>query len=301
MIGNVTDSTSTNLHRYLATTPKDRAWGCHVTAAGTHNVPPGQAGFTDPSGHQLWKKRRVIKDYGFIYVTRGKGVFKSEETDQMEIRAGDLFMLFPSVWHRYRPDHSTGWQEYWLLFNGSQMDRLLEHQMISPKSPVYHVGVGNKVEELFCEIMDSVQAQSTPPNRILAALTELILAHAVSSASDNGNGQTGPESDIATALAFLQQSVHEDVDMAALAASLSLSTCTFNRHFRKATGLTPHHYHTHLRMNRAKELLEDPDLRIKQISRKLGFQDQYYFSRVFKKHTGTSPVEWRKTMGRRTA
>lgn len=287
-----------NTYRYLTTTPKDRTWGCYVTAAGSHVVGPGRVRFSDPSGHQLWKSGRTLGDYGLIYIAGGQGMFRSKESGEMELKAGDLLVLFPGVRHRFRPDPETGWTEYWLLFNGHQPDRLFEHEILSPRSPVFHVGDGRPVESFFIEVLDALQAQPSTPNRVLAALAGLILAHAVSAAPDYLTVDPGPEQDVLWARAYLEDHAHEDINMLELAARLNSNSATLTRHFRRATGLTPHQYHLRLRISRAKELLEDPRLPIKQIAIKLGFHDQYYFSRAFKKHAGCSPIQWRKTIGR---
>ena len=142
-----------NTYRYLTTTPKDRTWGCYVTAAGSHVVGPGRVRFSDPSGQQLWKNGRVLGDYGLIYIAGGQGMFRSEESGEIKLREGDLFVLFPGVRHRYRPDPETGWTEYWLLLNGHQPDRLFEHEMLSPRSPVFHIGDGCPVESIFIQVV----------------------------------------------------------------------------------------------------------------------------------------------------
>ena len=53
-------------------------------------------------------------------------------------------------------------------------------------------------------------------------------------------------------------------------------------------------YLNSLRINRALELIGDPDLSVSEISEKCGFSDPYYFSKVFKKITGLTPTEYRK-------
>jgi len=65
--------------------------------------------------------------------------------------------------------------------------------------------------------------------------------------------------------------------------------------FLKEVGTTPLQYLTEKRINHAKQLLEtryETSAKIKEIADKAGFNDQYYFSRAFKKVTGKSPSEW---------
>ena len=62
--------------------------------------------------------------------------------------------------------------------------------------------------------------------------------------------------------------------------------------------MAPQQYHMQLRINRAKELLEDRDNRVNEVAVRVGFGDQFYFSRMFRKYTGLSPSQWRDTRGR---
>ncbi|WP_244988955.1 AraC family transcriptional regulator [Robertmurraya siralis] len=65
--------------------------------------------------------------------------------------------------------------------------------------------------------------------------------------------------------------------------------------FEKITGLTPIQYLTRYRISKAKELLTISELTVSEISEAVGYQDNFYFSRVFKSLTGTSPSQYRKT------
>lgn len=68
-----------------------------------------------------------------------------------------------------------------------------------------------------------------------------------------------------------------------------------NRIFHKMTGQTILNYLNIVRINKAKELLEQTTNKLSEISFSVGITDPYYFSKAFKKMTGTSPLEYRKT------
>jgi len=292
-------NSKSDFYRYLPTTPRDKAWGFYVTAAGRHDVPPNYVSFSDPSGYQLWKTGRVLDDFLVIYIMRGRGILKSKESGEVRINAGDMFMLFPNVRHRFRPDPETGWYECWVMFNGSWPRRLLEHQFITPKEPVVSVGLDSPVGKLFQQIMDGVQSQPTVPNRILAAYVAEMLSYMVCAASNNVSGSGDVLTDIEHAVWYMEEHVDSDIDMEEVAEFINMSYSSFQRHFKRTVGLTPHQYYLRLRTSKAKELLEDLDLSVKQIALQLGFNDPYYFSRLFKKQTGISPKGWRRTAGRR--
>ena len=68
----------------------------------------------------------------------------------------------------------------------------------------------------------------------------------------------------------------------------------FNDLFKALFNSTPNRYLTSVRIKKAKELLLNPEISIKRIAELSGFEDFYYFSKVFKKETGLSPMQFRK-------
>jgi AraC-like DNA-binding protein len=85
------------------------------------------------------------------------------------------------------------------------------------------------------------------------------------------------------------------VDYAALAADEGMSVRTLRRQFHKATGMSPHDYLLSRRMQEAKQLLYETELPIKEIARRLGYRDVYYFTRQFARRAGSSPARYRRS------
>jgi AraC-like DNA-binding protein len=77
-----------------------------------------------------------------------------------------------------------------------------------------------------------------------------------------------------------------------LANIAGLSISHYSRLFKKYIGLSPIDYLTHLRIDRAKELLVLSDVRIKEVSQNVGYVDELYFSRTFKRIVGVSPSQF---------
>ena len=96
--------------RYQPVGPEARAWGIHVLDAGYTLVPPGSPypPYRHPDDHHFtWEAGRVLDAYTFVHLTRGGGAFESGPSGPRRVQAGDLFIVFPGVWHRYRPDPWT--------------------------------------------------------------------------------------------------------------------------------------------------------------------------------------------------
>ena len=111
-----------NFYKYLPLSQQDEDWGLHVLNTGHNRVVPKQE-YPSPAhpGHHYfrWSKGRILQEFQVVYITKGSGYFESAHCALKKIQAGTVFILFPGEWHRFKPDSSTGWDEYWVGFEGS--------------------------------------------------------------------------------------------------------------------------------------------------------------------------------------
>lgn len=84
-----------------------------------------------------------------------------------------------------------------------------------------------------------------------------------------------------------------NLNLESLAAGVNFSISYISALFKKNLNTTFVKYLTNLRMERAQELLINPDLKIVDVAQQLGYNDPYYFSFCFKRQTGVSPKEYR--------
>lgn len=93
---------------------------------------------------------------------------------------------------------------------------------------------------------------------------------------------------------FLEQHAGEDITLQDVASRFYLSREYISRKFKQEMGENVSDFIAGIRMKRAKELLGNAGLKIAQIAEQVGFQDEKYFSKVFKKWTGCTPNDYRK-------
>lgn len=93
---------------------------------------------------------------------------------------------------------------------------------------------------------------------------------------------------------FLTEELHRDVGLDELTALVNLSPTHLCRAFRQSTGLPPHQWQMHKRVERAKELLLHPKHSITDISLAVGYANPGHFATLFKRITGVSPRDWRR-------
>lgn len=93
---------------------------------------------------------------------------------------------------------------------------------------------------------------------------------------------------------YIDRHYGSDISLDDVSRELDISPYYFSRLFKEGAGVTFIEYLTTLRMNRARELLLDPSVPVKDIGAAVGYQDPNYFSRLFRRQTGLSPSEFRE-------
>jgi AraC family transcriptional regulator len=93
---------------------------------------------------------------------------------------------------------------------------------------------------------------------------------------------------------FINANLSGDPSIAQVANECGLSTSYFVRAFKQTTGVPPYRWLTKQRVERAKELLQDPGRELADIAQLCGFVDQSHFTRVFSRSEGYSPGRWRR-------
>jgi AraC-like DNA-binding protein len=287
--------------QYLPVEEDALRWGLYVVNAGFAEIlpdspyPPGR----HPEEYHFsgggWRK---LDEYQLVYIARGRGFFETTETGRVRIQAGQVFLLFPGVPHRYRPVKKQGWDESWIGFNGEVAVRLM-NEFFTPEKAVIRVGYDQELRDLIHSITDLMQETPAGYQQLMAARTMETLALTRSRAMSYHAADREVMQRVQQARNFLLRHSEEDVDMEKLATQLGLSYSRFRAMFKEHTGTPPHQYQLDIRINKARELLRHSSLSISEIAERLGFSSVYYFSRLFKKREGGSPSEYRKRLGTR--
>jgi len=283
--------------RYLPVSDEGLAWGAYVRDAGYTRVPRNSPypPYQHPADHHFtWEQGRVLHAYQFVFITRGGGVFESETSGTLPLKAGDLFVLFPGVWHRYRPDPRTGWDEYWIEFDGDYARRLMNRKAFSPKHPVLHVGYHHPLLQLFLDALDTLRREPADYQFLLGGFATQVIAQTLSSLKQESFEGRPVDEVIRKAKQLLTESAARRHDLEFLAAQLNLSYSSFRRLFKAQTGFSPRQFALQVSLGRAQDILSRTDLPIHSIADELGFESAYYFSKFFKQKTGLSPRAFRQ-------
>ncbi|KKL19895.1 hypothetical protein LCGC14_2460900 [marine sediment metagenome] len=234
----------------------------------------------------------MLDQFGVVYLVHGEGEFDSRLTGLHRLDKGDAFLVFPGVWHRYRPVCKVGWEVYWVHFQGEDAQRLQQRNFITPEEPVLKVGLDDAVLDPLVHLLDWLRTEPVGFQQMIAVGTMQIIAAMLGAVR---NQETGSHihNQVRRAKALLEEDEEGLPRMERIAAELDMSRAHFFRIFKENTGLTPYQYHLELKLNRARQMLRNSDLSVKHIARLLRFSNVYHFSKFFKNRTGVAPTPWR--------
>lgn len=133
------------------------------------------------------------------------------------------------------------------------------------------------------ETLDRLQATGLFYQFVYEQFRQLQMAEAAASVPDLG----------AQVAQYIQEHYHETISMETMANWFHYSTHYLSRVFKRKYGCSPIEYLIQTRMNRAKYLLSETDVTIREVADSVGFTDMYYFSRLFKKQTGATPAQFK--------
>jgi AraC-like DNA-binding protein len=169
------------------------------------------------------------------------------------------------------------------LFRGHA--HLVEPDYLSAKEMAY---------KLALLLQDRAQGFEARGRELFARLLMHISWHAV---PVSGGGSVRGGAGLAKAMVFLEDSLAEPVSLQTIADVAGVSKSTIQCAFRKAIGRSPIEHLIHLRIDKAKHLLQATELNVTDIAFLVGFQDSNFFSRTFRRLTGTSPSQYRQRIG----
>ena len=124
----------------------------------------------------------------------------------------------------------------------------------------------------------------------------VVIHHILSSLNTQGHAAHNVSPQIQAAKDWMEEHFHENIQIEEVAAQVSLSRFYFSRRFREETGLSPHEYLLNLRLSYAKLQLSESDDSIEEIAYDCAFCSASNLIRAFKKSTGLTPYQFRKTV-----
>lgn len=253
--------------------------------------------FPKADGHYR-ERRRGCPDNIFFYCIQGKGHYIVGD-QQFEAGPNEYFIIpATSDYIRYWADAHDPWSIYWVHFSGNDMDAFNRSMNITAGDGPLPIPFNAKGIQLWNEMYQGLEMGYSTENICNA---NFCLYHFLASFlfhDKHLTAQPTTKKDIVNdTVLYMREQLHQMLTVEKLAALHRLSVPHFSSVFRKGTGMAPIEYFIHMKMQRACQLLFGTTRKIKEVAKDLGYDDPYYFSRIFKKYIGIAPEVFRMNGG----
>lgn len=241
--------------------------------------------------HTFREKGRL--DYQIIYITKGCGNFFINNT-MTTIPYGNIIIFRPEEMQQYAYYYHDAPELYWVHFTGYAAKNYLSDINLLDK-PVHYIGIHNGLIEHFKKIMLELQVKSPLYEQTSdAMLMELLTSMARKKIAFENPNSKFSDPHIQKIVAQMHTACDQPWNINDLAKECLLSPNRFMHKFKAQTGFSAMDYLIQIRIAKAKDLLINSQLNIKEISNLIGYENPLYFSRLFHKIEGISPRDYRK-------
>jgi AraC-like DNA-binding protein len=289
------DAWDSFLH-YLPFSEEDEKLGMVCTTAGSTEVKP----FTDyppskeahPTLFRLVAEGRTLPEFQIVYISKGEGTFEAEGKNYTVV-PGSFLLLLPGMKHRYKPVYDKGWHEYWVGFKGPFFSHMVDEGILSREHIFFEVGLHNEIISIFNQIFEEIKTQQPlyqfkACSGVMSLVAEMLIR-------ERRKKQPNYYQKVVEKAKYLMESnIFGAINVSSISEQIGVSTSRLNEIFKTYTSMTPYQYFIHVKIHQAEGLLEQEEVSVKEVAFSLGFEDQYYFSRLFKNKTGIAPSEWKK-------
>ncbi len=240
----------------------------------------------------------MAKAIVFLHCIDGEGWIKIHKNTIL-LKTGEAFFIPAGAAHSYGASPDKPWSIYWMHISGKGKNDLIDAAILkgiqTPLKTIYSA----ERTSLFTKIFDVFSKGFSVSNLVYA---NLILPHYlgtfISSESFNSISVVQDSSSNITnaAITYMQNNISNPVLVEGIAKQLGMSTSFFYKKFKQETGYSPIAYFNLLKIQRACQLIHANHYSISEIGFKIGIDDPYYFSRLFKKQMGISPRQYRNSL-----
>lgn len=254
------------------------------------------AGYRPSAAGHLRRRPKGVGEALLVYCVKGGGW--CELAGQLHtVRAGDLLVLPPDVPHNCGAHVSDPWTIHWAQATGANLHEYLNELGVSAHAPLVWMGDDLQLARLFHEVVKTLEQGSSflhllEASHALAHLLAVMIRHRHEHSRDTSD----TVQKVAEGIIYMSEHLDQPMRVSALAALANLSPAHFSVLFKEQTGCSPRDYLHLLRIHRACQLLRTSNLSVKEIATRLGYQDQFHFSRQFKAFQGASPSDYRESL-----
>lgn len=252
-----------------------------------------RVGFFPDAKFQFMEESDGRADYVLIYCVKGYGVAIIDHKS-FYISPGDFFLIPAHTPFSYYADKIKPWTIFWFFFRGDAIQETSDLFIKSAKSYKGYLPYNDERIKLFNKIYKCLEQGYGQENLVVI---NMCLLHLISSfvlliePSDVRKDKF--QLQINSSIQYMKENCERNLNLTEIARYLNLSVSHFSSIFKRVTGVSPISYFNDLKIQKACEYLKYSDTLVKEISFKVGILDVQYFSRLFTKTMGVTPLKFR--------
>lgn len=243
-------------------------------------------GISYPDPNYCISRNRRNK-FVFEYVTDGVG-YVENEGKKYTVTRGDVYVLEPYSAHKYYSDRQRPYSKLWINFRSKLFEKLFADLKLAGVTVFKNVDCA----DLFMRLRE-LENTSVFNERIRYEAMEILLAICARLKKSMSEKTATQNETVAHIRRILDCSLHTDISLDEICARLNVSQSYVLHAFKAAYGVTPHRYLLDNKLRLACGMLKNTRKPITEIAADLGFNDSFYFSKLFKKKLAVSPSDYR--------
>jgi len=251
-------------------------------------------GYYPQAKHHFRKRPSGSAQFILIYCIDGKGEIRIGE--MLHLLISDHFFIIPAgISHTYHSDGQHPWSIYWIHFSGLKAGLFTRYSCKCTEIERNKTSRINDRLGLFSDIFRNLERGFSIETLEFANLCLAYLLASFTHLNQFREVRMADEKDPVTqSINFMLENLGRNLRLEDLALTVGLSASHYSRLFRIRTSHSPIDYFIQLKVQKACRLLDNFSWLISDVAREAGFEDQFYFSRVFHKVMGMSPANYRK-------
>jgi AraC-like DNA-binding protein len=235
-------------------------------------------------------EREHFPGHELIWCLSGRGWVRLQGKTH-EVGPGELVWINCSKPHAHGANPADPWQVYWLRIEGPRLEAL--SQLLATDFQPVFAACPEDTALLYTEVFERMQNPAPEaPAQIHVAVARLVAA-AFGSRAGRGEAPENPPPVLRKPLEWMRLFYFRPTRVEDLAEMSGLSPSHFNRLFKRSFGTSPIDWLRRERISQAKRRLVETTETIKQIAEQVGYADRFFFSKDFKRYTGSTPGEFR--------
>ena len=240
------------------------------------------------------KRTKGIGQNILLYCVDGEGKVEIEKR-QFQLKQNQYIIIPPNLAHTYRSSMKNPWTIYWLHFAGEKASLF-----INPTLRCYEIG--SEMQDRFTDrvfLFDEIyQNLTTGYSHENLEYANTCLWHMLGSLKYflqfKSNKEYNNDGSISKCIEYMKNNLNRQMTVGELATYSGFSESHFSLLFKKKTGQSPLNFAIYLKIQKACHFIEFSNMNIRDIATQVGYEDSFYFSRVFSKVMGMSPAKFKK-------